>query len=131
MNRVIARSKQFILGKCQCGCNQDIPIARRKSTWILRRFINHHVSKLINKGSSNGQWKGSNVGYGKLHTWVRLHLPEPSLCQYCHKVKPYDLANVTGIYDRDFTNWLYLCRKCHMLSDGRFGNLRQYGAMLL
>ena len=31
--------------------------------------------------------------------------------------KRLDLANVTGIYDRDFKNWTYLCRKCHLKFD--------------
>ena len=41
-------------------------------------------------------------------------------CQNHSKV--YDLAN-KGIYNRNFDNWEWLCRKCHMLSDGRLENL--------
>lgn len=39
----------------------------------------------------------------------------------------YDLANITGNYTRDFSNWKYLCRKCHMKSDGRMNLKSQKG----
>jgi hypothetical protein len=31
----------------------------------------------------------------------------------------YDVANITGIYNRDPTNYQWLCRKCHVRQDGR------------
>lgn len=75
--------------------------------------------RLIKLGDNNLVWKGEDVGNGALHAWVRRHLPMPELCQMCNLVPPYDLANITGIYNRDFSNWKYLCRHCHMTSDGR------------
>jgi hypothetical protein len=74
----------------------------------------------------NPSWKGDGVGNIGLHRWVRRHLSKPELCEVCNLVKPYDLANVTGIYSRDFENWKYMCRRCHLLSDGRMINLKQY-----
>lgn len=68
-------------------------------------------------------WKGDGVGCGKLHEWVNNHKPKPGLCEICHSKPPYDLANVTGNYTRDFSNWKYFCRSCHMKSDGRMNNL--------
>lgn len=119
--------QRFVLGKCQCGCGEDIPIAVRRSKWRLQRFKHHHQLKLIdNKGTNNGMWKGDEVGYGKLHIWVRLYLPKPDKCEMCKKAEPHDLANITGVYNREFKNWQYLCRRCHMLSDGRMKNLKQY-----
>lgn len=63
-------------------------------------------------------WKGDKVGYGKLHEWVKNRIIKPEICPRCKKRKAYDLAN-KGIYNRDLKNWEYLCRKCHMKSDGR------------
>jgi hypothetical protein len=72
-------------------------------------------------------WKGDDVGYRQLHAWVVKNLPMPELCEKCKQVTPYDLANITGIYTRAFKNWKYLCRRCHMISDGRMkNNLKQY-----
>ena len=73
---------------------------------------------------NNPNWKGDNVSKGAaLHRWIRKHLPKPKLCQICNMSKSYDLANITGNYNREFNNWKYLCRRCHMLSDGRMKNL--------
>ena len=77
-------------------------------------------------GDKNIRWKGDNVKSRGLHEWVRRHLPEPELCQICNLVPPYDLANATGIYNRDLSNWKYYCRRCHILSEGRLSNLKQF-----
>jgi len=74
----------------------------------------------------NPMWVGDSVKYFPLHKWVKSRLPKPALCNMCKKVPPLDLAN-KGIYNRDLCNWEWLCRRCHMLSDGRMNNLKQYG----
>lgn len=69
-------------------------------------------------------WKGNDVGYHALHQWVRTRLPKPGLCQICNKVPPHDMANISGRYLRDLKDWQYVCRKCHMLNDGRLVKFR-------
>jgi len=66
----------------------------------------------------NPNWRGDKVKYHGLHQWVGRHLPKPVVCDRCKMVPPLDLAN-KGIYDRQLSNWEWLCRRCHMLSDGR------------
>ncbi len=78
------------------------------------------------KGERNGQWKGKKVGYHSLHEWIKNHKPKPEFCEECKKVKPYDLANISGEYKRDLNDYEWLCRKCHMKKDGRMQNLKQY-----
>ena len=70
----------------------------------------------------NPNWKGNKVGYVALHEWLRKKLPKLKFCENCKEKTPYDLAN-KGIYNRDFNNWEWLCRKCHMTKDGRLDNL--------
>lgn len=70
-------------------------------------------------GDKNPNWKADKVRYEALHLWVRGRLHKPALCQMCFLKPPHDLANVTGIYTRDLQNWMYICRSCHMKSDGR------------
>jgi hypothetical protein len=78
-------------------------------------------------GINNKTWKGDDVCINALHIWVKRHFWKPRLCQKCLLVPPYDLANITNIYKRDFKNWRYYCRRCHLLSDGRmFNNLKQF-----
>jgi|SRR5690242_13312005 len=84
-------------------------------------------SKGKNLGSDNVMWKGDQkLGRQALHEYVRWHLPKPDFCEMCNIKPPLDLANKTGIYNREFVNWYYLCRRCHMKSDGRFKNLKQF-----
>ena len=54
-----------------------------------------------------------NITYGSLHDYLRSHIPKPETCSKCNEIKKLDLANMTGVYNREFQNWQYLCRKCH------------------
>lgn len=74
-------------------------------------------------GSEHGMWKGDNVGYHALHQWVRLHKPPPDRCSQCKKVGKVQAANISKKYLRDFTDWEYLCSKCHTTKDGTVKNL--------
>jgi len=75
---------------------------------------------------NNGMWRGNNVGYVGLHRWIIRHLSKPNKCQKCNVNPAIDCANKSGKYLRDLSDWEWLCRRCHMLSDGRMGNLKQY-----
>ena len=77
-------------------------------------------------GEKNPIWKGDKVKCDALHAYIRRHKPKPELCERCHKNKPYDLANISGKYKRDVNDFEWICRSCHMKSDGRINNLKQY-----
>jgi hypothetical protein len=66
-------------------------------------------------GDKCPSWAGDNVTYSGLHAWVKNHKPKPSdgKCEICKEKPFYDLANITGDYNREFFNWQYLCHKCH------------------
>lgn len=76
-------------------------------------------------GSEHANWKGDKVGYSRLHAWVRQNKPEPKYCVDCKSNPPKDLANISQEYKRNIDDWEYLCRRCHMLKDGRMGNLNK------
>ena len=100
----------------------------RKKMSEQRRGIRQspsHVKKRIRYDEFNGSWKGDKVGHDALHAWVKKRLPKPNLCENCELVPPFDLANISGEYKRDLDDWWYLCRKCHMESDGRMDNLHR------
>lgn len=83
-------------------------------------------------GKNNPMWKGDGVGYGALHRWVRRNMAKPRLCDICCDKPPIDLANISptiskATYNRDLSNWQWLCRSCHMRKDGRIGNLKKGG----
>lgn len=79
------------------------------------------------RGERNGLWKGDTVGYDSLHQWIKNHKPKPEFCEDCGKVKPYDLANISGEYKRDIDDFEWLCRSCHMKKDGRLKKLLKNG----
>jgi len=81
----------------------------------------------FNYGESNPSLKGDDAGYDAIHAWVRRRKTKPELCEKCDLVPPVDLANRSGKYLRDLTDWDYLCRRCHMNSDGRNIKLRESG----
>lgn len=109
---------------CQCGCGKTRSKISKHDNKTIARVIPYHTKGLVNLGSKNNMWRGDKVSIKvSLHAWVRRHLRKPDKCEYCNIDPPYDLANVTGIYNRDFSNWKYLCRRCHMISDGRMEKL--------
>ena len=69
-------------------------------------------------GPKNPQWRGDDVGYEALHEWVKRRI-DFSQCEMCGDEEHLDLANVSGMYKRDLSDWQVLCRRCHMQSDGR------------
>ena len=78
---------------------------------------------IANSNSRNGMWKGEKAGCITIHQWVRKKLPKPSLCQICGESPPYDLASISHDYKRNLNDWTWLCRKCHMVTDGRLKRL--------
>lgn len=114
---------------CDCGCG--FTLARYKyhhGQWRERKYIhNHHwrgkKRNTANKGDKHHNWKGNNgdnLTPRGLHQWVRYNFPPPELCQLCFNVPPTDLANLTGIRNRDFNNWIYLCEICHNRLDHNY-----------
>lgn len=84
----------------------------------------HKIAMSVNRmKDKNPNWKGENVSYGGLHCRIRAHSNIPELCQSCKKEKAYDAANISGNYLHDLSDWEFLCRRCHMLKDGRLQRL--------
>jgi len=82
----------------------------------LKGFGKEFGFQLNNK---NINWKGNKVGLKAIHLWVKRRLKKPKFCQNCYKNLPRDLANKSGKYLRDLSDWKWLCRRCHMILDGR------------
>jgi len=72
------------------------------------------------KGQIPWNWKGDEVGYAALHSWIKRKLGKPNKCQNpkCkHKTEIFDWANKSGKYKRDLNDWIRLCRSCHRSYD--------------
>lgn len=67
------------------------------------------------RNEKHPNWKGEEVGYGCLHTWVRKYLGEIQECNRCGaiKSKSFHWHNTDGEYKRNLKDWERLCVKCH------------------
>lgn len=90
-----------------------------------RKFSSKMLNKMSkekkgnNTGRENHNWKGNDVSYTNLHTWVRRHKPKPEVCERCGKKQDYlEASNISGEYKRDINDYEYLCVKCHKAKDG-------------
>lgn len=106
---------------CTIGtCSKPIKARSLCSAHITRWYRNGDpLVKRSNAGSNHGAWKGSSVGYGALHDWVRSRLGRASACENCgvKDAKKYEWANLSGDYLRDLSDWASLCVRCHRWID--------------
>jgi hypothetical protein len=69
-------------------------------------------------GEKHFLWKGNNVGYFALHSWISRNKGKPSKCERCgKKKKKYEWANISGEYKRDLNDYESLCVACHRIKD--------------
>lgn len=94
---------------------QKIKEARAKQ--IITKKHRENISK-ANRGFHYNPNKNEKEYYN-IHYWVKKNKPKPKFCEHCKKVPPRDVANISGKYKRDIKDFLWLCRKCHMIQDGR------------
>ena len=80
-------------------------------------------ASMAKMAEKNPSWKGNNAGLDAIHIWIIKRFPKPKRCQCCKKVPPIDLANISQKYKRILSDWEWLCRRCHMIKDGRLKKL--------
>ncbi len=80
--------------------------------------VEKRVSKF--RGDKHILWKGDNVGYFALHSWVRRILGKANKCCYCNglsKSVTFHWANKSHQYKRELSDWMMLCVPCHSKYD--------------
>ena len=65
------------------------------------------------KGDKHYAWKGDDVGYDALHSWVSREKGRPKHCELCGSSDNVDWANKDHKYKRVLDDFISLCRKCH------------------
>ena len=96
----------------------------------IRKNKVKHGEVEVMKDKNHPNWKGDKVGYKSLHQWIKRNKPKSEYCEECKNQKSYDLANISGKYKRDINDYKWLCRKCHMIEDGRLNNLMKINKKL-
>ena len=76
-------------------------------------------------GENHYAWKGDDVGYGSLHSWIIRELGKPDTCEMCKKTgltgNKIQWASKSRKYKRDLDDWIRLCSKCHSIHDEKLG----------
>lgn len=71
-------------------------------------------------GSTHPNWKGDNVGYLAMHSWVNRCLGKPKKCEHCGataKERKLGWANKDHKYRRNLGDYISLCWSCHKKYD--------------
>ena len=66
-------------------------------------------------GEKHWDWRGDNVKYSSLHSWIRKHWGSASrfACEHCGAKKNTQWANIGKNYTKNRSDWLILCSRCH------------------
>lgn len=133
-------------GKCLCGCGESTSIYKR--TWLKHgiikgehaRFIHGHAIR-VNKdrvcneawkkahtegkiGNKNPNWKGDSIAEHSGRFRAQRAFKELGMCSRCSKKKATDRHHKDGdTRNNNPSNIAFLCRRCHMVEDGRMVNL--------
>ncbi len=115
-------TKRGAIWECKCDCGNKKIVLR---SLLLNGGIRSCgcLKSESKKNEKNSMWKGDSVGYASLHSWVRSRLIKPDICPICKEKEPIDLSNIGHTYKRNLKDWVWLCRKCHMISDNRMDKL--------
>lgn len=77
---------------------------------------------IANRGENGGNWKGDDVGYHGVHSWLKREYGKADKCENpnCEYENPnqFDWALLRGkTYERNREHFLMLCRGCHLKYD--------------
>ena len=64
-------------------------------------------------GVGHHNFKGDDVGYESLHSWVRRWKGRPLKCVTCDSTNNLEWSNISWKYKRDLDDWWSLCARCH------------------
>ena len=77
-----------------------------------KKISKFHKGRFNEEKASN--WKGDKAKYGAIHAWVRKYKPKSMFCEKCGIItSKLDVANISGKYLRDISDYRWLCRSCH------------------
>lgn len=95
---------------CSCSCRaKGLPSPKKGKKYP-------HLS-----GKNHPSWKGDEVGYMGLHSWISRHKGKALVCENvnCQTENPkkFEWSNISGEYKRDVNDFESLCSWCHRKKD--------------
>jgi len=103
-----------------CGIKEFILPALSRRLKFCSRKCYYQYRSIYYRGKRHPGYKVQDIkSLSWLHYYLRINWGVPEKCEKCGKKGKVDLANKTGIYNKEKENWYWLCRRCHMKEDGR------------
>jgi len=102
-----------------------------KNTWSRHHRHTEEAKKRIANGQTGINsylWKGDDVGYFALHSWVVRHKGKPQICEHCgatSKEKWLHWANIDHKYKRNLNDYISLCASCHSKYDRKYNSYKR------
>lgn len=84
-----------------------------------KELTDEHKKKiaLANSDDKSVCWKGNKVSYSGLHKWINKKILK-KYCNFCRtNTRKLTIANKSGKYLRDLSDWMVLCVPCHKIYD--------------
>lgn len=71
------------------------------------------------KNEGNSLWRGDKASIIAIHEWVKRRMPKEKKCQICgtEENRMYHIANISGEYKRNVSDYMRLCVPCHKRYD--------------
>ena len=121
-----SNGKTIWICKCDCGKKTKVTYTHlgtdTNSCGCIRTERNKKIM-LERMKLLDGRDASKTGGYHAIHGWARRRLEKPSVCPKCGKKVKLELSNISGTYQKDVSDYEYICRKCHMKLDGRYSVL--------
>ena len=78
----------------------------------------------IKKTEDIGEYKNLHIWIKK--QWLKKYKSKPHTCKRCHKKKKLEVANISGNYKKNLSDWEWICKSCHNISHqkGKYKNHR-------
>jgi hypothetical protein len=111
-----------ICGDCGKECYSWAALENHRLTHRPEDKLNH---KLKHSDSDSPTWN-KKAGYAAIHYYVSKKKQGKGTCERCKLKTKTELANITGIYTREVDDYMWLCRRCHIIFDDRMKNLKQF-----
>lgn len=120
-------------GYCHCGCGQKTRIAGHTIGLSKKgepsKFLPGHNHRLWPKRTfkeDHPGWKGEEAGKGAKNMRARKWFEISGMCERCGEKPACDRHHKDGNPgNNERSNIAFLCRRCHMIVDGRLEQLRE------
>ena len=81
---------------------------------------NKNKEHLKIRNEKHYRWRGDDVGYGAIHSWVRRKKGKPEICIDCGATvqdRKLQWSNIDHKYRRDINDYVGRCSSCHKKYD--------------